>query len=455
MGANQSGGAEEVEEEEPVRKSVRWGEESGTERSVRMMQASGEGGRAKNRSMSVMAAQNFEDRQAQRAEMRRKEREAAVASRQIFDENRAKSAVADPDDVELEEAAPSAGSSWCCCGGDSVVESAHERPAPAEAPSPTQEEPPQSAQPASGGASEEPDPGPSLDEILSKIRQRGRRYEAGTVVLTFHELLTLLAPDEPAEEVAVSPAKKADWGKDGEELATKTVTAENGRQSVADEEDGWEEAPVEPWKESVALTLLLARETGSVAYQTEEEEFGGKEGEEGEAEATAEVDGSLTAGLLRPGKDDSVVITAEEAPADAGGQAPQWRRGSMIPRQGMSAPVTDISEEGDFKYVLIAATAAGSGKPVHLVRGYVDCEYHADVLEEALPPLEGAGYDNIRCVGGGRIKLEKGPPGQMVIYGTSDGFGRADHDKTAAIFRQHYGGSVQIEVRTADDAVSC
>ena len=69
MGANQSGGAEEVEEEEPVRKSVRWGEESGTERSVRMMQASGEGGRAKNRSMSVMAAQNFEDRQAQRAEV--------------------------------------------------------------------------------------------------------------------------------------------------------------------------------------------------------------------------------------------------------------------------------------------------------------------------------------------------------------------------------------------------
>ena len=64
----------------------------------------------------------------------------------------------------------------------------------------TKEEPPQNAQPASGGASEEPDPGPSLDEILSKIRQRGRRYEAGTVVLTFHELLTLLAPDEPAEE---------------------------------------------------------------------------------------------------------------------------------------------------------------------------------------------------------------------------------------------------------------
>ena len=69
MGANQSGDAEEVKEEEPVRKSVRWGEESGTERSVRMMQASGEGGRAKNRSMSVMAAQNFEDRQAQRAEV--------------------------------------------------------------------------------------------------------------------------------------------------------------------------------------------------------------------------------------------------------------------------------------------------------------------------------------------------------------------------------------------------
>ena len=52
--------------------------------------------------------------------------------------------------------------------------------------------------------------------------------------------------------------------------------------------------------------------------------------------------------------------------------------------KGMSAPLVDLDDEGDFKYVLIEAVMPaipGMPKPrmVELVRGYKDCDFHAEV----------------------------------------------------------------------------
>ena len=59
-----------------------------------------------------------------------------------------------------------------------------------------------------------------------------------------------------------------------------------------------------------------------------------------------------------------------------------------------------------------------------IVRGYEDCEYHADILDRVSASLEPFGY-TCTCPGGGRIR--KGDK-EIFVYGYSVGFGRGDHD---------------------------
>ena len=45
----------------------------------------------------------------------------------------------------------------------------------------------------------------------------------------------------------------------------------------------------------------------------------------------------------------------------------------------------DLDADGVFKYIQIRLNPTGNnpdGEPVTLVRGYLDCEYHADILQK-------------------------------------------------------------------------
>ena len=101
-------------------------------------------------------------------------------------------------------------------------------------------------------------------------------------------------------------------------------------------------------------------------------------------------------------------------------------------------PIVDL-HSGVFKYVLVRCS---SGAGTHwLVRGYNGCDYHADVLaklEEQCP----AGV-NLECVGGGRID-HRPAERKLVIYGYSQGFGRADHSRTSLLCKEHFGGNYDI-----------
>lgn len=83
------------------------------------------------------------------------------------------------------------------------------------------------------------------------------------------------------------------------------------------------------------------------------------------------------------------------------------------------------------------------------MRGYSreECPFHADVLEEAVETLVKAGYHSIQCLGGGQIRhLCTEHRRQVLISGTSEGFGRADHFIAQALIAQCLKGyDVQVQ----------
>ena len=99
-----------------------------------------------------------------------------------------------------------------------------------------------------------------------------------------------------------------------------------------------------------------------------------------------------------------------------------------------SWPALDIDKEGTFKYVLIEAAAFVEGHDEVtklLVRGHAWAEYHADLYDKEEELLRKSGLDG-QCLGGGRIKVAGD---EIVVYGYSMGFGRADHSKTVDIIK--------------------
>lgn len=94
----------------------------------------------------------------------------------------------------------------------------------------------------------------------------------------------------------------------------------------------------------------------------------------------------------------------------------------------------DIDADGRFKYILIKVGKGDVGK--FIVRGYDSCGYHADILDQVEPGIRGLGFD-IDCVGGGRILHEPNKK-SILVYGYSQGFGRADHAKTVEILKRQY-----------------
>ena len=108
----------------------------------------------------------------------------------------------------------------------------------------------------------------------------------------------------------------------------------------------------------------------------------------------------------------------------------------------MALPAVRI-DSGLFKYVLVKCEALG-GKERFLVRGFVGCQYHADVferLEEEVAELPHDARPTLLCMGGGRIEHK---PGKINIYGYSQAYGRADHAMTERLCKETFGGTYTI-----------
>uniref|UniRef100_A0A0K0EEC1 Sex-regulated protein janus-B n=1 Tax=Strongyloides stercoralis TaxID=6248 RepID=A0A0K0EEC1_STRER len=95
----------------------------------------------------------------------------------------------------------------------------------------------------------------------------------------------------------------------------------------------------------------------------------------------------------------------------------------------------DIDPSGIFKYILIEATDKATKESKMIVRGYGDCPYHADILDNV---KEKETKDaKFKCVGGGRINHDKDNK-NILVYGYSVGYGKADHQISVDILKKEY-----------------
>ncbi|KAH8250877.1 hypothetical protein KR038_004485, partial [Drosophila bunnanda] len=99
-----------------------------------------------------------------------------------------------------------------------------------------------------------------------------------------------------------------------------------------------------------------------------------------------------------------------------------------------SVPLVKISSQGIFKYILINVTDGDLTKTV--VRGFDDCEWHADILERE-EVIFSASKLKAECIGGGRIEHDPEKK-YMKVYGFSQGFGKADHNQSKRILESKY-----------------
>ena len=99
-------------------------------------------------------------------------------------------------------------------------------------------------------------------------------------------------------------------------------------------------------------------------------------------------------------------------------------------------PNVDIDGEGTFKYILIQITNEANRESRIIVRGYKWADYHANILDQVEKELKTAGY-TCKCLGGGRIKHTPRDK-NILVYGYSMGFGKADHQKTVGLLQDFY-----------------
>lgn len=230
-----------------------------------------------------------------------------------------------------------------------------------------------------------------VEALLTAIREHGRQYELGGILLTFGELREL--PQLSALDVPVVLARA---------VAAHLITLDN------------------------------------------------EDGEEGGEATSCGEDAVPAAALLVPGDDDDVTLTAVAAVDAQGGSKPweakPWRRGSFVPFRAI-APLVDL-DDGDLNYVVIRAMLPDGGDEVMLIRGFAinDCPFHADVLDQAATTLVSAGYSRIRCVGGGQMR-HCAARASLLIAGTSQSFGTADHSATKALCTSVLGPDYAVSVQ--------
>ena len=102
----------------------------------------------------------------------------------------------------------------------------------------------------------------------------------------------------------------------------------------------------------------------------------------------------------------------------------------------------DLDSHGVFKYIQIRLLPKGTNtetEPVTVVRGYLDCPYHADILakfdERELSQEDLSSEWDSECPGGGRINVDSSAK-TLLIYGYSQGFGRCDHSLTQSLIQE-------------------
>ncbi|XP_050497908.1 14 kDa phosphohistidine phosphatase-like [Diabrotica virgifera virgifera] len=106
----------------------------------------------------------------------------------------------------------------------------------------------------------------------------------------------------------------------------------------------------------------------------------------------------------------------------------------------------DIDASGVFKYILIKlSSAASDGKLVDklIVRGYAECPFHADINDQVTSDLQKLKSSKViqdwrtKVLGGGRIQHDPEDK-KILVYGYSQGYGKADHQLTVDILKTAY-----------------
>uniref|UniRef100_A0A915Q0G3 Sex-regulated protein janus-B n=1 Tax=Setaria digitata TaxID=48799 RepID=A0A915Q0G3_9BILA len=98
-------------------------------------------------------------------------------------------------------------------------------------------------------------------------------------------------------------------------------------------------------------------------------------------------------------------------------------------------PDVDIDPEGLFKYVMIKVTAKLTGEEKLVIRGYKHCKWHKNIFKQTEKEV-GSSF-SLKCVGGGRINHEPQKK-SLFVYGYSQRYGQAKHEKTVSILRTKY-----------------
>ncbi|XP_021933692.1 14 kDa phosphohistidine phosphatase-like isoform X1 [Zootermopsis nevadensis] len=105
-----------------------------------------------------------------------------------------------------------------------------------------------------------------------------------------------------------------------------------------------------------------------------------------------------------------------------------------------SIPDVEIDPDGTFKYVLIkvyGGKKADSSEEVKtVVRGFKWGEYHGNIYDKTSEAVQALGLDS-ECIGGGRIKHDAAAK-KILVYGYSQGFGKADHEVTVSLLKKKY-----------------
>ncbi|XP_076161035.1 sex-regulated protein janus-A [Ptiloglossa arizonensis] len=100
-------------------------------------------------------------------------------------------------------------------------------------------------------------------------------------------------------------------------------------------------------------------------------------------------------------------------------------------------PDVEIDDSGRFKYVLIEVEDKANVESKVIVRGTLT-NWHSDIALEAIKQIkQKVGEIDVECLGGG--KIEHLPSEKVInVYGTSQQFGKADHEVTANILKKKY-----------------
>lgn len=115
-----------------------------------------------------------------------------------------------------------------------------------------------------------------------------------------------------------------------------------------------------------------------------------------------------------------------------------------------AVPSAEIDPDGTFKYILVKVyapqTPDGTEPSKIIVRGNKRGPYHADIYDETVKVLTELKLDS-ECIGGGKIQHNSAEK-KINIFGSSQGFGKADHQVAAQILQEVFPG---YEITCNDD----